>query len=136
MPRITISSEVAVLVAAGLLMVAGCRKEYGQEKLGPDSPVGRKVRAMIDAARRAGESKLDHTAARQVADKLTSVQSASAAAMLRDIVLAAKVELRKLDRFGENVYRASLRLTLPDEVKTVHALLVETDGELRWAGPN
>ena len=135
MSRITIRNSLAAAILAAAVP-AGCGKEYARKNMPADAKQAAEVRSMIEALRRAGESRLDEVMRQQAAGGLSERQREALAATLRQIVLADKVELKTLDRFGDDVYRASLQLTFRDSSSDLVALLVETGGALRWAGPN
>jgi len=123
-------------VLAAMAFSTGCRKEYARDRLGADSGPAGEVRGMIDALRGAGQGRLDEMMQRQAADGLNSNQRAALRAALDGLIAADKVELLQVDRFGDEVYRASLLLSSTDKTTTVYLLLVMKDARLLWAGPS
>ncbi len=56
---------------------------------------------------------------------------------LGELARADSVRLKRMDRFGENVWRAIFELTVSGEPSTLSVLLVVTpDKQVRWAGRN
>ena len=119
-----------------LLLTFGCSQEYAQKRPGPDSPRGREVSRMLAALREAGSDGLDETIRRHGAAGLDDARAGILRATLRQLIEATTVQLQTLDRFGENVYRAGFLVASGQDDRKTHLLLVLSDGELRWAGPN
>jgi len=132
MRRITITSVAATM----LLLAQGCSQKYDRKRPGPDSPRGQEVARMLSALREAGGDGLDETIRRDGAAALDDMRAGALRAALLELVEARSVELETLDRFGENVYRAGFRVASGRDERKTHLLLVVSDGELRWAGPN
>jgi len=132
----TRTERFTLLLAVGLL-AAGCSDEYGHEQVGGDSPEAVRVNQMLRDLREAGEAGLDGILARDGAGGLDANQTTALRATLRTLVEADKVELERLDRFGENVLRASFGLTADGKTTELYVLLVVTEDEtFRWAGRN
>jgi hypothetical protein len=125
----------AVLLTAAIAMT-GCSKDFEQKKLGKDSPEASRVRAMVDALRQGGEKGLAETMKTQAAGGLTGSQELALQASLRELIAADAVEVDKVDSFGPQVYRATLKLSTGGKTRAVALLLVATGDELRWAGRN
>ncbi len=136
MYRTTIRNSVFFAALVGGLVATGCSKEYEQDRIDGDSPRAAEVRSMIASLREGGTDGVDEHVRRFGASDLTDAQTAALRATLREIVNAEAAELERLDRFGDDVYRASLRLTSGRQTRALLVLLVETDGALRWAGRN
>ena len=136
MYRTTIRNSVFFAALMGGLVAAGCSKEYEQNRIDGDSPRAAEVRSMIASLREGGTDGVEDHLRRYAASDLTDARTAALRATLREIVNAEAAELERLDRFGDDVYRASLRLTSGGRARTLLVLLVETDGALRWAGRN
>lgn len=135
MIRTTTRIKLAVMVLIGL-MLAGCSPEYGHKTVGPDSPEGRTVTAMLQELRRGGKAGVDHFIDRHGASSLTLQQRRGLRAALEYLATTTgALKLVELDRFGPRVFRAGVRVSGPPAV-TAALLLVESGGELRWAGPN
>lgn len=126
------------MAAVGLLAfcLAGCGKDYEQKKLGKDSAQGQQVRAMVQALRDGGEKGLAGVMAQQAAGGLSDSQIQALRASLMELLRAGSVELERIDRFGPEVYRATLVLSTGGASRSAAFLLVEKDGQLRWAGRN
>ncbi|MCD4699822.1 MAG: hypothetical protein K8R91_04535 [Phycisphaerae bacterium] len=136
MSRITIRNKILHGLVAVVIFAAGCSGDYKQKQLGDDSPQAVQVRAMIASLRQAGLERLDETMRQQVAEGLNRRQKAGLRAMLTEIILVEKVKLHSLDRFGQSVCRATLELSEGGQQSKVFVLLVENQGNLRWAGRN
>ena len=136
MSRITIRNKILIGLVATAMLSAGCSGDYEQKQLGDDSPQAKQVRAMIASLRQAGLEGLDETMRRQAAEGLDRRQMAGLRATLAEIIAAEKVELHHLDRFGKSVCRARLDLAEGGQQRKVFVLLVESRGNLRWAGRN
>jgi hypothetical protein len=116
-----------------LLLMTGCGKDYGQQKLGRDSPQGRQVAGMVQALRQAGEKGLDPVLSRQAVEGLSQAELQALRAGLIEIVRAKNVEFERLDKFGPQVYRATFMLEKDGAKQPAAMLLVDKDGLLRWA---
>jgi len=130
---------LAAIGTAGLLLAfaaGGCAKEYDRAELGEDSPRGREVRRMIEALRDADPAGRSERIDDQLAADLTDRQRQAARAALERIADADAAALQRIDTFGDRVYRAAIALTEGPDEATLTMLLVETDGQLRWAGPS
>ncbi|MGA2264945.1 MAG: hypothetical protein ABSH10_00750 [Phycisphaerae bacterium] len=136
MSRIMINSAIVAAVLFAALAWPGCSKEYARRPLGKDGPEGQEVRGMVAALRSADATGLEAVLRRQMAGGLTELQAQSLEATLIQLAKAEAVELEALDRFGEDVTRAALRVTSGGASRTVCLLLVRADGRLRWAGRN
>ena len=114
----------------------GCSKEYQQKQLDNDSARSVELRAMIRALREQAEGPDRQAVMRsQIAPELNQNQKL-AEATVTQIAKADAVDLKRIERFGKKVYRASLDLTSGGKSQTLTVLLVEVDGKLRWAGRN
>jgi hypothetical protein len=136
MSRITISSAIVAAVLSAVLAWPGCSKQYAHKPLGKDGPEGQEVRGMVTALRSAAPAGLEAAIRQQTAGGLTELQAQTLEATLIQLARAEAVELEALDRFGDNVTRAALRVTSGGSSRTVCLLLVRADGRLRWAGRN
>ena len=136
MSLITIRNSLLVAAVITLSSFPGCSKQYERERLDNQSQRMEEFRAMLASLRSSDGEALKHCIERQMAGQLTDRQKQALEATLGEIAAAEQVHIRHLDRFGEKVYRASLELVTGRERRTVPVLLVEADGELRWAGRN
>jgi len=91
---------------------------------------------MIEALRDADPAERGERIDGQLAADLTDRQRQAARAALERIASADAAAVERLDAFGERVYRAAIALTQGPDEATLTMLLVETGGQLRWAGPN
>jgi hypothetical protein len=132
------SSNLSCTVAAGLLALclAGCGKDYDQKKLGKDSAQGRQVQAMVQTLRDGGEKGLTAAMAQQAAAGLSGSQTQALRLSLMELLRAGSVELERIDQFGPSVIRATFVLTTGGAKRSAALLLVEKEGQLRWAGRN
>jgi len=130
------SNRAVILLALAVGLLAGCADRHEHERLDLDSPHARRVRQMVDAVREAGLDRLSELTDRDAAGGLTPGQSKALAAALAEVAAADTVELLRMDSFGPQVVRATLRLRRVGREQTVAFLLVETDAGLRWAGRN
>jgi hypothetical protein len=123
-------------VAPALLtLLAGCSTKYQHSDLSTDSPEGKKVAAMIEAVRKAKSDGLNSVILSNCAPGLNDREKESLKATLAEISAASGAELAAIDRFGDNVFRASIRLAGPQE-STIYVLLISKDDQLYWAGRN
>ena len=127
---------VAFCFIATAALLSGCSKDYEHSQLGLDCAEAGQVREMVAALMAAGDQNLARTIADQSASDLTESQSRMLTAVLTQIASAQSVELTKIDRFGEDILRASLHLRGETGQRDIHMLLIARDGHLRWAGPN
>jgi len=132
------NSNLSRAAAAGLLALCacGCGKDYDQKKLGKDSPQAAQVRAKVQALRDGGEKGLPGAMARQAAGGLSDAQTQALRASLMELLRAETVELERMDQFGPSVIRATFVLSSGSAKHSAAFLLVEKDGQLRWAGRN
>ena len=136
MIRITIN-KLFVLAAAIALTCAGCGKEYDQSRLDSDSPEAKRVESLVAQLRKAGPDGLDATLPSQAKEGLTIKELKGLRSALERIVSADEVSLRKIERFGGQVYRAVLTVKTPDGDGSLAMLLTTgDDGKLRWIGSN
>jgi len=127
------------IAATGLMLMTlvGCSDEYGHERLDADGPEATQVRSLVSDLRDAGRNALDETIARQVPAKMTEQQLKGLKDALGRIASADSVELQKIERFGDQVYRAVLALETSGGPKTLAMLLaVGEDDTLKWLGRN
>ncbi len=137
MSRTMINSVLLTAVAAALAGgLSGCSKQYAHKRLGTDSPEAEQVRKMIAALRSAETGDLPGVMAGQSAGGLTEMQAKSLRASLERIAKAEKVELVRVDQFGQDVHRAVLDIHAAGRGGQLCMLLVPDGSELRWAGPN
>ena len=124
-------------LAAALCSGAGCSKEYEHERLDKDSAHFAAVQAMIDELRGADENQLVAVLARQIADGLDASRAKGLRYVLGELPKAESVKLKRVDRWGNDLYRATLESTLEGRKKTLALLLILTDDEkLYWANTN
>ena len=136
MSRIMIRSSCVLLALTAVLAWAGCRKEYARKEFDTASPQWAKVRSMIDTLRKADQDHLDEIMQMRAADGLDERQRSSLEASLMQIMQAETVELKQVTRFGQKVYRISLRLSSSGDAGMLFMLIVDKDGKLCWAGRN
>ena len=91
---------------------------------------------MLETLRRDGAANLDRSMSEQGVAGLDEGFASALRATLKELIDADTARLQDLDRFGENVYRATFLLTSGRQSRQVFILLVEKDGALRWAGRN
>ena len=136
MTRITIN-KLLVLAAAISLTCAGCGKEYDQSRLDADSPEAKRVESLVAQLREVGPDGLDAAMSNQAKEGLTVQELKGLRSSLERIVSADEVSLRKIERFGGQVYRAVLTVKTPDGDGSLAMLLTAgDDGPLRWIGSN
>lgn len=132
----TISKVILAAMLPVVLACPGCTKKYARRPVEKDSPRAQEVLAMVAALHSAGPAELEGVIRQQAAGGLTELQAQSLCAALVLLSNAKAVELEDLDRFGEDVYRAALRVTTGGSSRMVCMLLVVSDGRLLWAGKN
>lgn len=140
----TTNSDVLVCLAVlnGLLLgLAGCGQDYDHQPLDENSPLFRETAGLIDAACQAdSDDALGAHLAAHKADSLNDAQTQALRATLQSIAQAERAELKSVDSFGPQIYRAIIELTNPDAPapQTLAVLLVRPDegGPLFWAGAN
>lgn len=139
MPRITTSSSIRVFAAATVVFlgVVGCSDEYEHRRVNADDARSEEVREMIAALRSADGDELSQRIRAQALDELHDHQFAALRDVLEEVAAAERAELMRMDRFGRDVYRATIELS-DDAGRTrqVSMLLVPRDRRLRWAKKN
>ena len=125
---------MSVVLLAGVL--AGCSGEYERKTHPSGSPHWDEVSGMVAAVRSAGEAGLDDIVARQGAKNLTRPQQAGLRAMLKELATAKKSQLKSVDQWGKNVFRATITVQTEAQTRDMTVLLVRGDEKLRWAGAN
>ncbi|MBS3734218.1 MAG: hypothetical protein KGY99_04755 [Phycisphaerae bacterium] len=133
MCRITVRISFVFGVA---MLLGGCGREYGHERLDDASEPSRRVREMIAALRSAGTENLAVVYHAQCVAELSEDRADRLRTALRRIAQADAAELRKLDAYGGDVLRASIELQSGQRRKTVFLLLVAKGDKLLWAGVN
>jgi hypothetical protein len=138
MTRITINNTIlpAALALAALAML-GCSEQYAPNRLDADSPEAKQVVTLIAGLRQAGPDAIDQTVSNQAKDGLTEQELKSLRFGLDKIVAADTVALRKIERFGDQVYRVVLSLETDGGTESLAMLLTGGDDDkLRWIGVN
>ena len=129
------------LLAAILMLAAvtadGCSKRYAHKRLDKDSPEAGRVARMLSQLRDAGTDGIDGIIATQAVEGLNDAQALLLRHTLAELAAAEQVELEKADRFGQDVCRATFRLTTGGRSERVSILLVDAGaGDLRWFKKN
>ncbi len=136
MSPITIANKrllwLAVLLSAA---IGGCSQKYRRSDLGPDSEQVKQVCAMVGRLRDAGSAGLDEYIAAEGAENLSDQQRKGLRSALEKIIEADEVELVRMDKFGENVYRVGFDLTGRNRQR-VFFLIIDKGDKLLWAGKN
>jgi len=123
--------------AVALIVVLGCSEEYGHERLDAGGPEAQRVKSMVSALRQAGPDSLGEVMNDQTAAQLTEDQLKGLRGALGRIVTADSVKLQKIEKFGQQVYRAVFDLETADGPATLAMLLaVGEDDTLKWLGKN
>jgi len=120
----------------GVFLVVGCGREYGHQQLAGDSPEAREVERLVEELRQAAPERRGELMRSQAADGLEENRFAALAAALRELADAEIVTVKRVDRYGEDVFQASFEWTTAEGKRRASLLLVRADGRLRWAGPN
>jgi hypothetical protein len=119
------------------MALAGCGKdEYDHHDLDLQSKQAAEARTMLTALRAGSAGEIETQIAEHGASDLTDDQTQALAAWLEQIRSAEGAELIAIDRFGEQVYRVTIELQHDGTARPSYGLLVQVDGELKWAGPN
>ena len=118
------------------VLLGACAKEFEHKELGPDSRRAEKAMAAVNALRSTGSGGVERFLTEHGAGGLTTGQQAGLYATVKRIATADEVALSDLDRFGEDIYRASFQLVRGGSTSKQHVLLVKRGGALKWAGPN
>ncbi len=125
-----------VLLIAVFVAGMGCSKEFKHQGLGMDSPQAAEVKQLLDGLRKGGQSGLDETIRQRGASGMNPQQAQVLRASLMELVTADKVELVRVDEFGDKIIRGTFKLDTAGKESTVAFLLVQEDDGLRWAGRN
>ncbi len=118
-----------------MLACGGCGDDYARSNVTDDSPEARQVRSMIETLR-SGADRVDEVISAQQAGQLNDRQKSAVRAMLEEIISADAVELKRIDQFGDHIYRATLTLREGEIDRQLFVLLAKQDSHLRWACPN
>ncbi len=132
----TMTKSSLLLVGAVALMLGGCGDKYGQSENDSGSPQFARVASMLAELRSSDSGGIDEALTRQSAADLNQSQAASLRATLTMLAQAEQTELTGLDRFGKDIYRASIQVTNNRSRRSVYILLVDDGDDLRWAGMN
>ncbi|MDP7287819.1 MAG: hypothetical protein QGH94_07490 [Phycisphaerae bacterium] len=125
-----------LIVAVGALLCAGCSSEYSPSRLDSDSPEAKRVVSMVSTLRQGGVDGLAANMSAQAIPGLTKPQLKGLRVGLEKIVTADDVQLQKIERFGQQIYRAVLTLKVDGRTEPL-AMLLAPDGDgLGWIGPN
>lgn len=138
MPRTTTSRSFAVVLTASLVLavLGGCSREYEQERLDSDDSRAEQVRRMIAELRSADEAELAQRVRSQAISDLDERQLAALRSGLEQVATAESAELLRLDRFGKDVFRATIELHDAGGSRQLSMLLVPRDDRLCWAKRN
>jgi len=127
----------AACLAVALCSAAGCSDEYEHERLDKDADEFADVQAMLDELRAAGKDELGDVVARQIADGLDKLREKSVRHALAKLAKADAVTLKRVDRWGSDLYRATIQSASDGATDTLALLLVRgSDGKLHWANTN
>ncbi len=136
MPRTMISRRWLPLVMLAAACIAGCSGEYRQRQVDSDDARAAEVRGMIQSLRSAGEGDRERVARDSSVPDLDDRQASYLLEVLERVASADSAELERLDRFGRDVYRATILLDEGGDERRIPLLLSPVQGELRWARPN
>ena len=130
------NSRIALTALTGAILVAaGCEKTYEHERLGPDSERFGHIDRMIRELREDGADP-ETVIARQVAAGLDEGRLAMLRATLQQVARADEATLQRVDAFGRDTYRATVKLSSGPAARTVAMLIGSGDGRLYWMGTN
>ena len=126
-----------IIAAVATVLLVGCSKEYSRNRLDTDGPEAKQVRSLVSVLRQGGADGLDKTMPLQALEGLTEDQLQALRSALERIVAADSVELQKIEKFGEQVYRVVLVLDTGEAPEFLAMLLAISEGDkLRWIGKN
>ena len=124
-------------LVAGTLVAGGCSENtYEHTAVPTSSAAAQTIADQLEQIHGAAPESVDTLADALGAGELTPPQREALTALFRMISEADKAELVDVDRFGKQVYRARLNLTIGEEQKQLAVLLVRKKGKTMWAGPN
>ena len=133
----TNNRPLLAVAAVAALALTGGSKSYEHRRLDGNDPQAEQVRRLLQALHGQDAERLDPIVREQSAAGLTPAQQQTLQAVLGEVARAESVHLVRLDAFGQRVRRATLRCTSEGQTKDQALLLIlDTDGRLRWAGPN
>ena len=136
MIRTTTTSLALALVAAAAL-AGGCGGKYKRKELTKDSPRAKEIQAMVQQLRSCAEAELDRVIAQQMVAQLEEGRARMARDALKKVAQAEEMQILLTDRYGDDVYRVSFRLTVSSKPHSLTMLLVlDENDKLRWAGPS
>ena len=125
------------LACAAAAMAAGCGGKYKRKELSADHKRVREIHRMVQQLRSCAAGELDRTITQQMVADMDKGRARMAKAALKKLAQAEKVQVLLTDRYGENVYRVSFRLTVSAKPQPLTMLLVpDKNDNLRWAGPS
>ena len=128
-------TSVVTFCLMAFFMANGCSDKYEHQQMGGDSQQLAKIRQMLGQLRQ-GPDSLDAALSRQVAAGLSQGRENMVRVRLAEIAGAEKVLLERLDRWGQDMYRATIKYTADGRAHTLAMLLVADGYELDWAGVN
>ena len=129
--------SVVLACIAAAVVAGGCGGKYKRKELSQDSRRAKEITRMVQQLRSCAEGELDRVIAEQMAAHPDDGRSRMAKAALKKLAQAEKVQVLLTDRYGENVYRVSFRLTVSAQPQSLTMLLVPDENDnLRWAGPS
>ena len=133
------SLHLAAACLAAMALAGGCSDEYGHERLDGESPQFVEVRTMLDELRASRDDGLDDMLTRQIATDIADSQKKGLRYVLTQLARADEATVKRVDRFGPDLYRATLTFTTEDHPRTIALLLVpdeDDDRKLYWANTN
>lgn len=132
----TMTISVA-LACAAVAVAGGCGGKYKRKELTKDSRRAKEIQAMVQQLRSCAEGELDRAIAQQMVTQLEEGRARMAKAALKKVAQAEEMQILLTDRYGDNVYRVSFRLTVSSQPHSLTMLLVPDENDnLRWAGPS
>ena len=137
MIRITNNRHAIAGAMLMLTLLGGCKKEYSHKRLGDASREFARVEQMLQDIRQATGDALAGVLTEQMTAGMDDQQQKYLSSSLERLASAEKVELLKVDRFGQDICRATFKLTDSGKARRVSILLTaDGDGKLRWLKPN
>ncbi len=125
-----------LLALVALLLMSGCSDKYAHRQLESQSAYFRKAQQMLAALRAGAAGDIEAVLDRQLAPGLPEPQERGLRMLLTELAHAEQWELQRVDRWGEDLCRATIRYETQGQSRTVALLLIAEGEELYWAGVN
>lgn len=121
---------------AACLGSSGCDSKYKHSDVNLDSPEAKQITSMIEAVRKAGSDGLAAYVDADAGKQITAEQKKALVAALQPLATADHAKLMAVDRFGANIFRATIQLDDDGVTSTQGFAVIAASDHFHWAALN